>query len=465
MTDSADDRTLPPDVEHLLSHWQLPERREADWEAMAAAIESRVAKLEPGAGEGEEWLFQPPLPLGVGEPRRFTTDESAKAETPSAETAKTEAAKAEINSARVSEHRVRASDHRSLKEIAQETLRAQPHQQHLAPARAPAQSGVQLSPKANLDPSANLGAKAKAPAKLPTPVVLPKAAMRPRGEVRLVPPPGSGKAPERGAFPVLAARPELPAPSALTAQSGLTEHDHERPAPTKAVARWGWGALIAAAAIVALLLGREGPQVASLEGEMSPPAEVYEVAASAWAPTNPGAAAEVDTEKVETKKGDTEKADTERANTSEPVPTLTPEALEAPPAETPTRPLRPSTQQPEPHTKPSVVAEAQRAPKQDQEPVMVPAAELGGRPARPSTGAALAAIGPALGAARICVVGHLTPSYATVTFGSDGRVRSVSVSGTAAGTPAEGCIQRAMMRSRVSPFSDPSFSVKTTVRP
>jgi hypothetical protein len=80
-------------------------------------------------------------------------------------------------------------------------------------------------------------------------------------------------------------------------------------------------------------------------------------------------------------------------------------------------------------------------------------------------GAAQAAVGSTLGAARLCIVGQLVPSYATVVFGSEGRVLKVQVSGPAAGTPAEGCIQRAMQGSRVQPFADETFSVKTTVRP
>jgi hypothetical protein len=80
-------------------------------------------------------------------------------------------------------------------------------------------------------------------------------------------------------------------------------------------------------------------------------------------------------------------------------------------------------------------------------------------------GAAQAAVGSTLGSARLCVVGHLSPSQATVVFGSNGRVLSVKVSGPAAGTASESCIQRAMGQARVQPFADETFSVRTTVRP
>jgi hypothetical protein len=99
------------------------------------------------------------------------------------------------------------------------------------------------------------------------------------------------------------------------------------------------------------------------------------------------------------------------------------------------------------------------------EPPLVPAAELGSRPAHPSIGAAQAAVGSTLGSARLCVVGQLAPSQAAVVFGSNGRVLSIRVSGAAADTAAESCIQRAMAQARVQPFTDETFSVRTTVRP
>jgi hypothetical protein len=70
-----------------------------------------------------------------------------------------------------------------------------------------------------------------------------------------------------------------------------------------------------------------------------------------------------------------------------------------------------------------------------------------------------------LGGARACVAGQDAPSSATVTFGSDGRVQSVGVSGPAAGTPAEACIKAALSKARVQPFARPSFTVSTPVRP
>ena len=56
-------------------------------------------------------------------------------------------------------------------------------------------------------------------------------------------------------------------------------------------------------------------------------------------------------------------------------------------------------------------------------------------------------------------------SRATITFASDGSVQSVSISGGAAGKPAEACIRSALSRARVSPFAQPTFTASTTVRP
>lgn len=84
---------------------------------------------------------------------------------------------------------------------------------------------------------------------------------------------------------------------------------------------------------------------------------------------------------------------------------------------------------------------------------------------RPSTGAAQAAVGAVLGAARSCIAGQPAGSSATLVFGSSGEVSSVSVSGPAEGTPAAACIQAALKKARVQPFAASSFSLGVTIRP
>jgi hypothetical protein len=86
-------------------------------------------------------------------------------------------------------------------------------------------------------------------------------------------------------------------------------------------------------------------------------------------------------------------------------------------------------------------------------------------PDRPTIGDAQAAAGPALMKARMCLAGQETGSQAKLTFGSDGRVKNVVISGPAAGTPAEGCLKAQLSSARVPPFSEKSFSFSLTVRP
>lgn len=88
----------------------------------------------------------------------------------------------------------------------------------------------------------------------------------------------------------------------------------------------------------------------------------------------------------------------------------------------------------------------------------------GGLPDRPSTGAVQAAVGSVMGAARACVAGGVaTP--AQVTFGSSGTVQAVTVSGPNAGTASASCIDAALRRARVAPFTSPTFSLMVWVRP
>ena len=51
-----------------------------------------------------------------------------------------------------------------------------------------------------------------------------------------------------------------------------------------------------------------------------------------------------------------------------------------------------------------------------------------------------------------------------MTFQSDGSVQSVSVSGGAAGKAAEGCIRAALVKARVQPFAQATYSASTTIR-
>ncbi|HEX2879689.1 MAG TPA: hypothetical protein VHO25_09125, partial [Polyangiaceae bacterium] len=83
----------------------------------------------------------------------------------------------------------------------------------------------------------------------------------------------------------------------------------------------------------------------------------------------------------------------------------------------------------------------------------------------PSSGAVQAAVGSVLGNARSCVAGDREASRARVVFNSSGSVSQVTVTGPAAGTPAESCIKAALSKARVAPFQKANYSVDTTIRP
>jgi hypothetical protein len=94
-----------------------------------------------------------------------------------------------------------------------------------------------------------------------------------------------------------------------------------------------------------------------------------------------------------------------------------------------------------------------------------PARPVAGVPEAPSLGAVRSALAAQLSQAKSCVRDQDEPSRASLTFGSDGKVMSVSVSGPAAGTPAEECIKGALQKATVAPFSKPTFVVGLTLRP
>jgi hypothetical protein len=88
----------------------------------------------------------------------------------------------------------------------------------------------------------------------------------------------------------------------------------------------------------------------------------------------------------------------------------------------------------------------------------------GSVPQKPSQGAVTGAIGAVLPGARACLGPDDAVSRASITFGSAGGVSSVSVSGGAAGKPAEGCIKAALGKAKVAPFAEPTYTANVTVR-
>lgn len=244
--------------------------------------------------------------------------------------------------------------------------------------------------------------------------------------------------------------------------------DLERPAETQRRERgtmWfgiAFGVLGMAAAVIMYVTSTREPvakeaRPVALAAPVAAPGTVEAPAARAGAQT-PGtlrAAGET-----------SEQTDERVALNVEDVPLADAEQLTAAPKDR-TGPARPSSHSPAPAA--PARAAAGTAPQLPpaagpSEPGMVMADSRGALPDHPSTGAVQAAVGTVMVTARACVAGQGTPSRATVSFGSDGRVRSVAVAGPAAGTSAEGCLRNALGAARVQPFARPSYSVNLTVR-
>ncbi len=86
-------------------------------------------------------------------------------------------------------------------------------------------------------------------------------------------------------------------------------------------------------------------------------------------------------------------------------------------------------------------------------------------PQQPAPGAVSAALRPVLGSAKKCVAGADDVSRATITFSSDGTVKSVVVTGWAASNGATGCVTSALKGANVGRFWKASFTASATIQP
>ena len=87
-------------------------------------------------------------------------------------------------------------------------------------------------------------------------------------------------------------------------------------------------------------------------------------------------------------------------------------------------------------------------------------------PQRPSQGTLTSALGRVMGKAKACIGPDDPISRANVVFASAGTVQSVSVSGNAAGKPAEACIKTALSGAKLNtPFAEPTYTTTLTIRP
>jgi hypothetical protein len=116
---------------------------------------------------------------------------------------------------------------------------------------------------------------------------------------------------------------------------------------------------------------------------------------------------------------------------------------------------------------PAPAAAPAAAPKSDEAPAPKhAAASMEGRPNRPSPSAVMSALQAQLPSARSCVASAGGPSKVRVTFGSEGNVTSVDVSGAAQGdAKMSKCLQKALGKARVPAFADESYSAAVNVRP
>jgi hypothetical protein len=85
-------------------------------------------------------------------------------------------------------------------------------------------------------------------------------------------------------------------------------------------------------------------------------------------------------------------------------------------------------------------------------------------PVYPSLGAINSALARPLMAAQACVEGDVPISHARVKFDATGVVGSITVTGWAAGKPAEACLRAALTKARVAPFLQASYVVPVTIR-
>jgi len=91
-------------------------------------------------------------------------------------------------------------------------------------------------------------------------------------------------------------------------------------------------------------------------------------------------------------------------------------------------------------------------------------ASAGNVPQKPSQGAVTGALGAVLPGARGCLGPDDPISRASVVFSSNGAVQSVTVSGGAAGKPAEACIKGALTKAKLAPFAEPTYTANITIR-
>lgn len=403
---SAHDREsrLPGPVEELLGAWPMPELDEAVWEQRAVRTLARLEQVAPGSTE-ELWLA-PPLPPAEGEPgESMPRSQPRVARRPEAGPSLADIARASV---------AKSGRDASALELAKASLSLSTQSR---------QDAAKLAERLRRDQESR--PSSPPPERTPSRPVAP-------GAIGFASAASTGGSP-----PTAAVRPEEPrAPRRWAALAFGT----------------GVMALAAAAALVLMRPGQTPVEPAAAQRPLLTAAEAAAEqpapAAVAAAPTPAPAPAAADEQKAM------------------PAEALAPERVESP-AAVAVLPRAAVGRSAPPSAAATPPAGAAKAAPNDELPPdpRLAAAAAESRSARPSQGAVMAAVGSVMGGARACVSGHQEPSKATLTFGNDGRVRGVQVTGPAAGTPAEACIRASLMGARVQPFAEDVFTVAVPIRP
>jgi hypothetical protein len=403
---SRDDAQLPKVVEAMLRHWPAPKRDEAHWQEAAAAL---VARLKDGSVGGSiDELLAPPLPAAQ--------DEGSLSRTP----AKPEVVR-QTNGAR--RQPPAAGSKLSLAEMARARVGSKP-----------------VKPDATLiaKESLLLLKEARSTGALASTVA---AAANSRKEAR--------RRENSRVAELEQARAEREAATRRKAvqgaQTGQSRTSH-----------------LAAVALVALGLAAGAVLYVRMH-DPEPRGVVLGPAPGAAQPPGAAPAAEGSQREETVDPAELEVSHEQPASAPPPAggPLARKPAANATAKRSEAEQTRPRAAEP-----PSATAGQPGPEDPDEAEQLRPALGETGVPLEPSTGAVSSALGSALGSARRCVVGHDRPSKATVVFGSDGRVKSVAVSGPAARTPAETCIRAALSQARLPRFARPTFTVRgVTIRP
>ena len=455
MTDKArDDARLPEAAEALLESWPAPERGALDWEQSADLTMARV-KMAP-KGSTDDALLVAPLAREADEPEELVTEEALAEEWE------------ELLSTRGAQIEAAGQSARSAA-TANETGDTPPAEEDIPPAEEPVVEAASHMPPAE---EPNLAAIARS-------VLTDRDRDREHADIarealsvvtraRTSSPPRAPEKQARAASPT----PQQPRPRATPAPQRAEAPPSPPPAGRRGTVIAGIvgaaTALAAAAAVALVVSHQKGDFSAIPEGTTTPAAAVqHEKRSEETSKPEKPAAEEPAVVALDQLKTEAEAQEQSKAKGAQ-----APAALAAPKESAPTAKRARTAAAPPPapaasvalaeEAEPSAPAAEESAPGDSQ---MQPAELRPALPEQPSAGAVSAAVASVMNQARLCVAGQTEGSKAALTFGSDGRVAGVSVTGPAAGTPAEACIRAALSKARVAPFAKPSFAASITVRP